>query len=174
MSTSSPTPIPMFEQRRIEAMILKHVYDTLKASHGIEVAQKAIADAVRASSIEQAKMFAAKVGGKTSIQTFVDRQSLWKIGGAMEMEVKEQTETSYVFNVTRCKYAEMVLLALYFPHCFSFLVFRSRAHPQEGRALPRARSAIPRRFCWRGVSQRGSAGTPWRPMPPGSRQLRVA
>jgi hypothetical protein len=25
----------------------------------------------------------------------------------MEMEVKEQTETSYVFNVTRCKYAEM-------------------------------------------------------------------
>lgn len=107
MSTSSPAPIPMFEQRRIEATILKHVYDTLKASHGIEVAQKAIADAVRASSIEQAKMFAAKVDGKTSIQTFVDRQSLWKIGGAMEMEVKEQTDTSYVFNVTRCKYAEM-------------------------------------------------------------------
>jgi hypothetical protein len=25
----------------------------------------------------------------------------------MEMEVKEQTETSYVFNVTRCRYAEM-------------------------------------------------------------------
>src|SRR6476469_3738893 len=66
-----------------------------------------IAEAVRASSIEQAKEFAAKVGGKTSIQTFVDRQSLWKIGGAMEMDVKEQTETSYVFNVTRCKYAEM-------------------------------------------------------------------
>ena len=68
-----------------------------------------IAEAVRASSIEQAKEFAAKVGGKTSIQTFVDRQSLWKVGGAMEMEVKEQTETSYVFNVTRCKYAEMYL-----------------------------------------------------------------
>ena len=62
---------------------------------------------MRSSSIEQAKEFAAKVGGKTSIQTFVDRQSLWKLGGAMEMEVKEQTETSYVFNVTRCKYAEM-------------------------------------------------------------------
>lgn len=107
MSSTSPAPIPMFEQRRIEATILKHVYDTLKASHGVEVAQKTIADAVRASSIEQAKMFAAKVGGKTSIQTFVDRQSLWKIGGAMEMEVKEQTETSYVFNITRCKYAEM-------------------------------------------------------------------
>ncbi len=107
MTEMARAPIPMFEQRRIEAMILKHVYDTLKASHGIEVAQKTIADAVRASSIEQAKEFAAKVGGNTSIQTFVDRQSLWKLGGAMEMEVKEQTERSYVFNVTRCKYAEM-------------------------------------------------------------------
>ena len=107
MTETARAPIPMFEQRRIEAMILKHVYDTLKASHGIEVAQRTIADAVRASSIEQARQFAAKVGGRTSIQTFVDRQSLWKLGGAMEMEVKEQTETSYVFNVTRCKYAEM-------------------------------------------------------------------
>jgi hypothetical protein len=107
MTETARAPIPMFEQRRIEAMILKHVYDTLKASHDIEVAQRTIADAVRASSIEQAKEFAAKVGGKTSIQTFVDRQSLWKLGGAMEMEVTEQTETSYVFNVTRCKYAEM-------------------------------------------------------------------
>jgi hypothetical protein len=107
MTETACTPIPMLEQRRIEAKILKHVYDTLKASHGIEVAQKTVSDAVRAASIEQAKEFAAKVGGKTSIQTFADRQSLWKLGGAIEMEVKEQTETSYVFNVTRCKYAEM-------------------------------------------------------------------
>jgi hypothetical protein len=63
MSVPASTLIPMFEQRRIEAMTLKHVYDTLKSSHGVEVAQKAVADAVRASSIEQAKEFAAKVGG---------------------------------------------------------------------------------------------------------------
>lgn len=81
MTDTARAPIPMFEQRRIEAMILKHVYDALKQSHGIEVAQKTIAAAVRASSIEQAKEFAAKVGGKTSIQTFVDRQSLWKLVG---------------------------------------------------------------------------------------------
>ena len=53
MTEMARAPIPMFEQRRIEAMILKHVYDTLKASHGIEVAQRTIADAVRASSIER-------------------------------------------------------------------------------------------------------------------------
>lgn len=105
--TEPTNPIPMIERRRIEAAILKHVYDTLKTSHGVEIAKKIIADAVRSSSIEQAKEFAAKVGGKTSMQTFIDRQALWKIGGAMEIEVKEQTETSYVFNVTRCRYAEM-------------------------------------------------------------------
>jgi hypothetical protein len=49
----------MIERRRIEAAILKHVYDTLKTSHGVEVAKKTIGDAVRSSSIEQAKNFAA-------------------------------------------------------------------------------------------------------------------
>jgi len=107
MSDTAPNPIPMLERRRIEAAILKHVYDTLKSSHGVEVAKKTIADAVRSSSIEQAKEFAAKAGGKTSMQTFIDRQALWKLGNALETEVKEQTETSYVFNVTRCRYAEM-------------------------------------------------------------------
>jgi L-2-amino-thiazoline-4-carboxylic acid hydrolase len=63
--------------------------------------------AVRRSSVEQAAEFAAKAGGKTSMQTFIDRQALWKAGDALTVEVKEQTEQSYVYNVTRCRYAEM-------------------------------------------------------------------
>ena len=110
MTSSAPSTTeiaPMLEKRKVEAAILKHVYDTLKASHGIEVAKRTIADAVRSSSIEQAAEFAAKVGGKTSIQTFVDRQELWTRGGALETELKEKSETRYRYNVTRCKYAEM-------------------------------------------------------------------
>ncbi len=107
MTDATHGQIPMLEQRRIEAMILKHVYETLKQSHGVEVAQKTIADAVRASSIDQAREFAAKVGGKTSIQTFADRQSAWKMGNAFDMDVIEKTESIYAYNVTRCKYAEM-------------------------------------------------------------------
>jgi len=101
------TDLPMLEKRRIEAAILKHVYDTLKASHGDAVARRAVADAVRRSSIEQAQSFAAEVGGKTSLQTFIDRQGLWRMGDALTTEVKEQTDTDYVFHVTRCRYAEM-------------------------------------------------------------------
>ena len=62
---------------------------------------------MRSSSVEQAAEFAAKVGGKTSMQTFIDRQELWTRGGALEREVIEQSDTRYRFNVTRCKYAEM-------------------------------------------------------------------
>jgi hypothetical protein len=100
-------PIPMLERRRIEAAILKHVYDSLRQSHGVDVARTALADAVRRSSVEQAAEFAAKAGGKTSMQTFIDRQALWRAGDALTVEVKEQTDKSYVYNVTRCRYAEM-------------------------------------------------------------------
>jgi L-2-amino-thiazoline-4-carboxylic acid hydrolase len=101
------TLLPMLERRRIEAAILKHVYDTLKASHGIAVAQRTIADAVRSSSIEQGREFAAKAGGQTSMGTFVGIQDQWRMSGALEVDVKAQSDTRFDFNVTRCRYAEM-------------------------------------------------------------------
>jgi hypothetical protein len=107
MTDTRSAPLPMIEKRRIEAAILKNVYDTLKASHGVEVAQRTIADAVRASAMAQAREMAAAVGGNTSMQTFIDRQSAWRASGALETEVTEQTATSYVYKVTRCRYAEM-------------------------------------------------------------------
>jgi hypothetical protein len=104
---SDQQTLAMLERRRIEASILKHVYETLKASHGTETAKRAVADSVRRSAVEQAGQFAAAVGGRTSMQTFIDRQELWTRGGALEREVVEQSDTKYRFNVTRCKYAEM-------------------------------------------------------------------
>lgn len=53
-------PIPMLARRRIEAEILKHVHDMLKKTHGVDVAGKIIADAVRKSSMPQAAEFATK------------------------------------------------------------------------------------------------------------------
>jgi hypothetical protein len=99
--------LAMLERRRIEAAILKHVYETLKAAHGIEVAKKTIADSVRRSAMEQAGEMAAAAGGDTSLQTFIARQEAWLRGGALEIDVKESSDTRYRYNVTRCKYAEM-------------------------------------------------------------------
>jgi hypothetical protein len=96
----------MLDKRRIEAEILKEVYETLKASHGEEVAKRTIAESVRRSAIEQARAFAAAAPGGTSLKAFQDVMPLWTKGGALEIEVKEQSETSFTFNVTRCRYAE--------------------------------------------------------------------
>jgi hypothetical protein len=104
---SDQQTLAMLERRRIEAAILKHVYDSLKESHGVEAAKRAVADSVRRSAVEQAGQFAAAVGGKTSMQTFIDRQEVWTRGGALERDVIEQSDTKYRFNVTRCKYSEM-------------------------------------------------------------------
>ena len=104
---SDTQTMAMLEKRRIEAAILKHVYDTLKEGHGEDVAKRTLAEAVRKSSMEQAAELAAQVGGKTSLATFIARQDLWKMGGALTTEVKQQTDTAYVFHVTRCRYAEM-------------------------------------------------------------------
>ena len=96
----------MLEKRKIEAEILKEVYETLKASHGAEVAKRTIAESVRRSAIEQARAFAAAAPGGTSLKAFQDVMPLWTKGGALEIEVKEQTDTSFTFNVVRCRYAE--------------------------------------------------------------------
>ena len=96
----------MLEKRRIEAEILKQVYLTLKESHGEEMAKKTIAESVRRSAIEQAQAFAAAAPGGPSLKAFQDVMPLWTNGGALEIEVKEQTDTSFTFNVVRCRYAE--------------------------------------------------------------------
>ena len=101
-----PEGLSMLEKRTIEAEILKEVYETLKASHGEAVARKTISESVRRSAIEQARQFGAAVPGGTSLKSFQDIQSLWTAGGALEIEVKEQTDTSFTFNVVRCRYAE--------------------------------------------------------------------
>jgi len=61
---------------------------------------------VRRSAIEQARAFAATAPGGPSLKAFQEVMPLWTKGGALEIEVKEQTDTSFTFNVTRCRYAE--------------------------------------------------------------------
>lgn len=108
--SNAPAHIPglsMIDKRRIEAEMLKHVYETLKANQGVEIAKRTIAEAVRRSSVEQAARFAAEAQGGTSLDTFVALEPLWTKDGALEIEVVERTADRYAFNVVRCRYAEM-------------------------------------------------------------------
>ena len=105
-TAAHPDGLSMLDKRKIEAEILKEVYETLKASHGEAVARQTVSESVRRSAIEQARTFAASVPGGTSLKSFQDIQHLWTKGGSLEIEVKEQTDTSFTFNVTRCQSAE--------------------------------------------------------------------
>jgi hypothetical protein len=102
-----PANLSMLARRRIEAEILGHVYEVLEASQGREAAMQVIGDAVRRSSIEQARRFAAESPGGTSLASFVELSRLWEREDALKIEVREKTDASYAFDVVRCRYAEM-------------------------------------------------------------------
>lgn len=99
--------LSMLEKRRIEAEILKHVYETLKASQGPEVAKKTIAESVRRSAIEQAERFSKEQGGEKTLQSFVDLMPLWTKDDALEIQIVHRDANAFDFNVTRCRYSEM-------------------------------------------------------------------
>ncbi len=99
--------MPMIERRRIEAEILKHVYDVLVPQLGKPAAQQVISDAIRASAIEQGQRMAAEVKEGTSLESFIAIQSRWTAEDALKVEVTRQDPEHYEFNVVRCRYSEM-------------------------------------------------------------------
>lgn len=100
-------PLPIIERRRIEAELLKEVYETLVERYGIEDAKKLISESVRRSSMAQAAQFAAQAASGTSLQSFIDIQSNWTAENALEIEQVYRDDHRFDFNVTRCRYAEM-------------------------------------------------------------------
>ncbi len=100
-------PLPIIERRRIEAELLKEVYETLSERYGKDEAKKLIAESVRRSSMRQAAQFAALAESGTNLQSFIEIQSNWTAENALEIEPVYRDERRFEFNVTRCRYAEM-------------------------------------------------------------------
>jgi hypothetical protein len=101
------SPLPIIERRRIEAELLKEIYEALAERYGKDEAKQLISETVRRSSIAQAAQFAAQAQGGTSLQSFIDIQSNWTAGSALEIEPVYRDDSHFDFNVTRCRYAEM-------------------------------------------------------------------
>ncbi len=99
--------IGILQRRRIEAEIIKPLYEILKRELGLEPAQRIIAEAINASAIQAGKEMAAKEAGDTSIKTFIAIQHLWTKDDALEYEVVSQGKDHYDYNVTQCRYAQM-------------------------------------------------------------------
>ena len=99
--------IPTLTKRRLQAAVIKPIYEEMVTELGDEKAQSILGNAIRKAAIEEAGEFACKApGGKTSLRSFIDLFELWTAGGALEIEVHEETESRFSFDVTRCRYAE--------------------------------------------------------------------
>ncbi len=94
-------------RRRIEAEIIKPIYEIMKREFGIERAQAVIAEAVRGAAVDAGQSFAAQEPGGTSIASFVALQVLWEKDDALDVEVRREDAGHYDYDVHRCGYAEM-------------------------------------------------------------------
>ncbi|MGB5212140.1 MAG: L-2-amino-thiazoline-4-carboxylic acid hydrolase [Anderseniella sp.] len=103
----SKTELPILEQRRIEANIIKPIYEQMKAEIGDEKARRIISAAIIKNAIEQGAAYAKTEGGTTSLESFHALLPQWKANGALEVDMLEETESNVNYNVTRCQYAEM-------------------------------------------------------------------
>jgi len=103
----SKTDLPILEQRRIEANIIKPIYEEMKAEIGDDKARRIISAAITKNAIEQGSAYAKTEGGDTSLESFHALLPQWKANGALEVDMLEETEANVNYNVTRCQYAEM-------------------------------------------------------------------
>ena len=102
----SKTDLPMLQQRRIEANILKPVYEEMEAQLGTEKAQEILGAAVIKDSISQGAAYAEGLEDR-GLKAFRDTMAQWKASGALEMKILKETDEEVHFNVVRCKYSEM-------------------------------------------------------------------
>lgn len=99
--------IGILHRRKIEAEIIKPIYEILIRNYGKEVAKAVIEEAVAKAAIDAGKEFAAKEPNGTSVESFVALQHLWEQDDALTITVVESSHEKYDYNVYRCKYAEM-------------------------------------------------------------------
>jgi hypothetical protein len=93
-------------RREIEARILGPLLDAMGEGFGrervLEITRQVIIQIAR----QQGAQIAESRGGR-GLAHFAASLEDWKKDNALEMEVLEQSENSFSFNVTRCRYAEL-------------------------------------------------------------------
>ncbi|HJQ60480.1 MAG TPA: L-2-amino-thiazoline-4-carboxylic acid hydrolase [Vineibacter sp.] len=107
-ATPAPaTPMGILERRRIEAEIIKPIYEEMQSAFGEAAAKGLIERAIKKAAIEAGRQFAAQAPGGPSLAAFAGIMPLWTQGDALGIEPVRQDEQHLEFNVTRCRYAEM-------------------------------------------------------------------
>ena len=98
--------IGVLKRREIEARIVAPLIERFAEEFGeeqvTELARETVVDVARS----QGAVLAELMGGN-DLARFADSMENWTKGGALEIEIQEQSETTFAFNVVQCQYAEM-------------------------------------------------------------------
>ncbi len=103
----SKTDLPILEQRRIEANIIKPIYEEMAKELGAARAGSILKSAIVKNAVEQGQAYAEAQTGPTSLLTFHELLAQWKAGGALEVEMLHESAEKIDYNITRCRFAEM-------------------------------------------------------------------
>ena len=99
--------LPIIERRKIEAELIKHIYDALKESHGKNVAIETIDKAVSKAAIDFGAEHRKKLGRTPNLQDMADILPNWTAEDALKIDVITEEPDKLEFNVTKCRYAEI-------------------------------------------------------------------
>jgi hypothetical protein len=104
--TVPPPALTLLQRREIEARIVGPLLRAMESEFGrdrtLSLVQRVITDLAQQAGAEMARALADH-----SLTAFASCLSRWQEGGALELEVLEQTDDTLSFNVTRCRYAEL-------------------------------------------------------------------
>jgi len=98
--------VGVLKRREIEARILAPFVDALAADFGRDRVVEILRETIIRIAREQGAALAERQGGN-ALSRFADATAAWMQDDALTIEVVEQSEERYGFNVTRCRYAEM-------------------------------------------------------------------
>ncbi len=93
------------EKRAIEALAIAPVIRAMSQRIGKDEALAMLKEINEQEAFERGQNM-VKVDEKNGIEGLINEVDSWGEGGVWEMEVLEQTSTTYFFNVHRCPYYE--------------------------------------------------------------------
>ena len=101
------TELPLLERRRIEAGVLVPVIRAMQAEFGEERVNEVVGRTIR----DIARAQGEAMRERQHVETMADLAAVSARGplaeGSLIVDVVEQTDERYGFNVTRCKFVEM-------------------------------------------------------------------
>ena len=96
----------VLDRRRIEALVLGPMIRAFEKEIGKSRAQAVAKGVIVKIAEEQGHALSQRLRGK-DLGTFSKARDPWTRGGALEIDVLEDSKDKVAFNVTRCLYAEM-------------------------------------------------------------------